>query len=305
MNDTYLLNRPSCGRSISAEEYAASLAAGTCRGGRSTGSGCGQTCNCGCNCECGCNCTCPPVCDCDQSCGCDCGGEGGGLEEGCCCKQSFRTAFRLLLGSEAAAVIDLDQAAFLTDYYLAGAQLLPFNPASPAQDNLTATLTGSLLRLSPDSCDMLEIAAVPFYPTVGVASPLPFTAAQVSLCGLNAVAIQTAQAAPDGDLPSEETTARNFRWLKRTMAGRLAGGRSGCIQCACGDCQEDGECCCAEGILSALAGGSLSRRVSLTAGPLALADVELLGAVGSVLVLAGDATQRIYFVCVNKVQFLG
>ena len=45
--------------------------------------------------------------------------------------------------------------------------------------------------------------------------------------------------------------------------------------------------------------------MSLTAGLLALQNVTLLGTVGNVLVLCNDADERLYFVCVNSVQFVG
>ena len=45
--------------------------------------------------------------------------------------------------------------------------------------------------------------------------------------------------------------------------------------------------------------------MSLVAGLLVLNGVTLLGTVGNVLVLANDADNRLYFVCVNSVQFIG
>ena len=58
-------------------------------------------------------------------------------------------------------------------------------------------------------------------------------------------------------------------------------------------------------LLATLAQNNLSRRVSLVAGLLVLNDVTLLGTVGNVLVLANDNDNRLYFVCVNSVQFIG
>ena len=45
--------------------------------------------------------------------------------------------------------------------------------------------------------------------------------------------------------------------------------------------------------------------LSLTAGPLLLKDVTLLGAIGSALILANDSARRIYYVCAEDVEFLG
>ena len=45
--------------------------------------------------------------------------------------------------------------------------------------------------------------------------------------------------------------------------------------------------------------------MSLTAGLLVLRGAQLLGTVGNVLVLANESSSRLYFVCVNSVQFIG
>ena len=109
-----------------------------------------------------------------------------------------------------------------------------------------------------------------------------------------------------GGEAAEEVTAQNFRRLSAMLAQRINPAGNACGQepcscsCAC-DCQD---CCCAAGLLSTLAQNNLSRRVSLTAGLLVLLNVTLLGAVGNVLVLANDANNRLYFVCVNSVQFI-
>ena len=58
-------------------------------------------------------------------------------------------------------------------------------------------------------------------------------------------------------------------------------------------------------MLDAITGCGSGRDINLTAGPLALLGVELLGTIGNVMVLAGDEAQRIYFVCLNSVAFLG
>ena len=45
--------------------------------------------------------------------------------------------------------------------------------------------------------------------------------------------------------------------------------------------------------------------MTLAAGLLVVRGVQLLGTVGNVLVLANEADDRLYFVCVNSVQFIG
>ena len=267
---------------ISAEEYAASLGGGCPCAGAQTAAASGERTVC---------CTvapAPPVVP--------------QAEEGCCCKQGFRAALGLLCSNEAAELLNFAQAAFVTDSFVAGAALTA--PAAGAQsaDNLGTELSGVFRRFSPCSCDLLDISAVPNYPAVGAATALPFTATQLSICQLTALVIAQQAATAEGDLTAAEVAARNFRRLKRYLSARLNPCASTCNQCACScGCEE---CCCAAGVLAALGGSNLSRRVTLTAGYLALSHVELLGTVGKVMVLASDETARIYFVCAADVAFL-
>ena len=249
------------------------------------------------------------------------------VEEGCCCKQSFRAALALLCDERISSLLDFDTSAFLTGAYSAGAALQRGKPAASepvgqtedgvgtgnkptppkppcscgASDNL-GTLSGSFKRFAPCSCDLLDIDAE-VYTLSGKNSVL--TAQQVNLCQLDAVVIQGAAACAEGDLSAEEVAARNFRCVRSLLAQRLNPCGAPCGQTAC-SCACDGrDCCCAAGLLSTLAQNNLSRRVSLTAGLLTLQDVTLLGTVGNVLVLANDCDNRLYFVCVNSVQFIG
>lgn len=301
MNDIQL-NGPSRGCSISAEEFAAALAASGTSG---TGSACGGT-----------SCACGQDCAGGQSCGgqsCPCGGQQmicccrtipkptpvPEIREGCCCKQSFRAALQLLCDSQIASLVDFDAAVFLTDTYSAGATLNTTVPETTPTDNL-GTPSGSFLRLSSCNCDLLEISATLYMPP---ATSTGATATQVSLCELAAIALQVAQGTAEGDVTAPEATTRNYRCLKQLLSQRLAPCNSRCGECSCKcDCDD---CCCAAGVLSVLADNNLSRKVTLAAGQLVLQGVTLLGTLGNVLVLANDEDQRIYFVCAAKVQFLG
>ncbi len=324
-------NEPSKGYAMSAEEFAA----GTCQ--RPGPQPCPPS-----QPGCGCNPAPPPMpptgCDCGGAIpGCPDGGCGQGpeycqqmicccrpapgpnpqppqVEEGCCCKQSFRAALSLLCDERISSLLDFDIAAFLTGTYAAGTVLTPITPpeegaAAPAAvvptvtpaDNLGVP-TGSFRRFAPCSCALLDISAE-LYTAAGAA--VGFTAAQVNLCELDAVVIQGAAATAEGDLTAEEVAARHFRCVRSLLAQRLSPIGSPCGQTAC-SCACDGrDCCCAAGLLSTLAQNNLSRRVSLTAGLLVLHNVQLLGTVGNVLVLANEANNRLYFVCVNSVQFIG
>ena len=50
---------------------------------------------------------------------------------------------------------------------------------------------------------------------------------------------------------------------------------------------------------------NLSRMATLTAGPLVLQNVTVIGSLGSVLVLADEDTERFYLVCADHVEALG
>ena len=248
------------------------------------------------------------------------------VEEGCCCKQSFRAALSLLCSEQISNLLDFDTAAFITNNYTAGAAVTcgkpkggphgrdceeederkkptPPPPSCPCEgsDNL-GELTGSFRRFALCSCDLLDINARLFN---AEGKCCDFTATQANLCQLDAVVIQGAAACPEGDLTASEVTARNFRCLRNLLAQRLNPCGNPCGQEWCSCACDSRDCCCAAGLLSTLAQNNLSRRVSLAAGLLVLRGVQLLGTVGNVLVLANDCDNRLYFVCVNSVQFIG
>lgn len=347
-------NDPPRGYAMSAEEFAA----GACqRPGTQpcppSKPGCG--CDCGAvpmpsaDCGCGCGGAMPPSapgCP-DNGCGqgpehcqpmiCCCRPAPGPkpqpphVEEGCCCKQSFRAALGLLCDEQISSLLDFDAAAFITGTYTAGAAIKNWKPhgrAAAAQtddeddgcaagtrgkpnppkpcpcgtsDNL-GPLSGSFRRFAPCTCDLLDIDAELYTPA---SKSCAFTASQVSLCELDAVVIQGAAACPKGDLTADEVEARNFRCLRTLLAQRLNPCGDPCDLDCC-SCACDGrDCCCAAGLLATLAQNNLRRRVSLAAGLLLLQNVMLLGSVGNVLVLANETDKRLYFVCVNSVQFIG
>lgn len=331
----FYLNGPAKGYAMSAEEFAA----GTCRSGPQPATP-----------GCGCGGTLPPVTpDCPDGCGqepeycqqmiCCCRPAPAPcphppqVEEGCCCKQSFRAALGLLCDEQISSLLDFDTAAFLTGTYTAGTVLQSGKPHSGAgtdsgaesedvsdgqasadaekrpappipccsNDNL-GSLSGSFRRFSPCSCDLIDIDAE-VYAASG--KSCAFTAGQVNLCELNAVVIQIASAPAEGDLTSGEVADRNFRCVRSLLAQRLNPVGSPCGQPCCSCACDSRDCCCAAGLLSTLAQNNLSRRVSLTAGLLVLKNVALLGTVGNVLVLSNECDNRLYFVCVNSVQFIG
>jgi len=338
----FYMNGPSVGGAMSAEEFAAGTGQRPGTQPCPPTNGCGNTSS---PMSCGCGSASPdcPAGDCGQTgrccqqmiCCCHAmpapAPQPPEVEEGCCCKQSFRAALGLLCDQQISSLLDFDAAAFITNTYTAGTSLTggkpsagkpsaqtdgdtcdgdgtrgrPHPPTPPcssgASDNL-GPLSGRFQRFSPCSCDLLDIDAKLY--TAGGKS-CSFTAAQVSLCELDAVVLQGAKACAEGEWTADEVTARNFRCLRAQLAQRLSPCGSPCGQDWC-SCACDGrDCCCAQGLLATLARNNISRRVSLAAGLLLLTGVTLLGTVGNVLVLANDADNRLYFVCVNSIQFIG
>lgn len=299
--EQYYPNRPSDMGAMTAEEYAATL------GLRNQSD---RDCDCDRKCDCKCDHKCDHKCDCD-SCPTDCSQlvccchpvtpcpKPIEVDEGCCCKESFRAALRLLCDDELTDLLDFDMTAFVTNDYTAGAGVTQTVAEEAPADNLTEPLAGTFRRFSPGTCDLLDISAELF---AAPETATNLTVTQVNLCELVAVIIQLAETEAEGELTAEQVAARNFRRVRRILARSLSP-NDACSDddCTCADCED---CCCAAGLLSALSGSNLSRRVSLAAGPLLLNGLTLLGNVGNVLVLANEEALRFYFVCVTHIQFL-
>lgn len=304
MSQIYL-NSPSTGSAMSAEEFIAQINAEPTFGSTPCGSQQGPGGGSGCGCKgqnSGCPCCQPVICCCQPA---PCPPQPEPVEEdACCCKQSFRAALKLLCNATLASLLDFSAVAFVTDDYLAGSiPQTPVVPGADPADNLADELTGTFRRFSPCSCDLLDVSAS-VYPTDVTSDVSVLTATQMSLCALDALAIQAIEGVAEGDLSADEVAARNFRQIKAILS---AGTTNSCALTGSGGSQDCGgeTCCCSAGLLDALSNGNLSRQVSLVAGPLVLTNVTLLGTVGNVLVLANDTDDRIYFVCVNSVQFIG
>ena len=268
------LNCPSPGGAMSAEEFAAAL------GGRESEDR---------------GCTCRTVCCCHPEPPCP----PAPTDEGCCCKNAFLSALRLLCNPEIAELLDFSATAFFTRDYVAGATVAETVGTTAPADNLVDPLTGVFRRFSPCSRDLLDINAVL---NAAPATATGLTATQINLCELVAVTIQLAATVAEGDLTPEQVAARNLRLVRRALARCL----TGCAPCGSTPCccPTGEDCCCAAGLLNALADNNVSRQVSLAAGPLLLSGVTLVGSMGDVLVLVNETDQRFYFVCVNHVQFL-
>lgn len=219
----------------------------------------------------------------------------------CCCKASMVEALRLLCGTELSNLVDFESFFFLTDALAVGG---PLTVPSSAPDNIGG-LNASFRRFSPCNCDLIDVDGTAYFAIPGTATVALDPVDQLTLCSVKAIAFGLT----DPDCPEECPDAvyrRVVRSIRRAI--RAEGGEtSGCATCDSGatphcDCED---CCCDTGVLTELASRNLSHLATLTAGSLVLQDVTVLGAVGSVLVLANEDQRRIYFVCVSNVEALG
>lgn len=215
----------------------------------------------------------------------------------CCCKASMVEALRLLCGSELAALVDFDAFFFLTDSLAVGS---PLNVPCSKPDNIECP-EASFRRFSPCNCDLIDVDGDAYFAIPGDSCTALEDVEQLSLCSVKAVAFDLND--PECPETCENAVYRRAARLLRRAIRSEDGTTGSCAPCGAHcDCDD---CCCDEGLLTELATRNLSRQVTLTVGPLVLQNVTVLGSVGSVLVLASEEEQRIYFVCVSQVEALG
>lgn len=215
----------------------------------------------------------------------------------CCCKGSMVEALRLLCGENVGSVVDFDTFFFLTDALAVGSSL-----SFPGDDidNISSP-TATLQRFSPGNCTLLDVSGTAYPATIGSDDEVLDNVDQLSLCALKAVAFQIAEANCTREC-GDSNYDRAIRAIRRAI--RAEGGNTG----ACGTCGahcDCDDCCCVDGILNELSARNLSRQVTITAGPLVLQNVTVLGSTGSVLVLASEALSRVYLVCANAIEAIG
>ena len=209
----------------------------------------------------------------------------------------MRDALKLLCSNQVSDLLDFDGFAFLTNNLIVGAQ--PTSMSGGARDNLSA-LTGTFRRFSPCNCDLIDISGTVFTPY-----ETTLEVSQATLCALSAIVFQVDETTTEASTsyPYPDTPEARYRRVRELLQCELQSVSQPCGECQCHcDCTND--CCCAEGVLSALSTLSLNKRATLTAGLLALQNVSVLGTIGNVLVLGNDQTYRFYFVCANQVEFL-
>lgn len=196
----------------------------------------------------------------------------------CGCADDFRTLLGIICGPQLRGLVDFTAFGFITDQFLMGTTLEDPTVGTVPGDNL-AGITGSYVCGSA-GCDAIAASGDLALAAVG-ATPVAVPVTQVALCRLDAIAFSV-----NGD----EDAAANFQTLTQTL-GQLLEPRK--------------NTCCSDTVAGSLLGAAAARSATVTAGPLAVFNAAVLGTLGDVLVLANSTDLRVYFVCADKIAFIG
>ena len=183
------------------------------------------------------------------------------------------------------------------DFVLGSSLNCPASVTTP-YDNLTGPLDGEFVKITPNSCENLEVSGQIYYPnplcTGGTEAPCCaegpyFDADSVRLCGLTAVAFGVAETT---DFPSAEAAYNELAKLfyQATHAGCGPAPTPPAKPTPCDRSSDD------------LAGRGT---VSVTAGPLVVGNASVLGEIGDVVILGNSEDHLFYFVCRSAVGFIG
>lgn len=199
---------------------------------------------------------------------------------GCCCPcaEDFRHALELVCCPQLQGLIDTATFSFITENYVLGTPISAAPAGTTPADNLTAP--AATYVCGGDNCESLTVSGA-LYPTTVDGAALGTVVTQVALCRLNAISFDAA-ATGDG-------TAANFQTISQFLGQRLRP-------------RKPQEC---TSVAEALVSASAVRASTLTAGPLVVQNSAILGKVGDVLVMANSADERFYFICADKVDFMG
>ena len=197
---------------------------------------------------------------------------------GCACADDFRRLLDLLCSPQLRLLVDFASFAFVSDFYVLGSALTAPVAGTAPGDNL-AEPAGTYVCGS-DSCETVTVSGSLYAPdTAG--TPLASTVTQAALCRLKAIAFGAL--AVDGD------AAANFQTISQTLSQILRPQRP----------QECGT------MIDALTSAAAVRTSTVAAGPLVVENSAILGQMGDVLVMANSTDNRFYFLCANKIDYMG
>lgn len=198
----------------------------------------------------------------------------------CPCSEDFRQALDLLCSPRIQPLVDFNTFAFVTGHYVLGSALDTLVAGTAPGDNL-ATPAGSYV-CGGDSCEALTVSGLLFPTEVG-ATALEATVTQVALCRLYAIAFEAAtDAGGDG-------SESNFQSISQILGQLLRPKKPQ-------DCSN---------LADALANAAAVRTSTVTAGPLVVENSTIIGQLGDILVMANSTDNRFYFICANKIDFMG
>ena len=228
---------------------------------------------------------CPPQPQCppqQQQCGqqCQSCNEPQQTQHTCCCPcaEDFRHALELICCPQLQGLIDTATYAFVTDNYVLGTPISAAPDGTAPGDNLTEP--AATYVCGGDNCESLTVSGT-LYPTTVDGAALPTIVTQVALCRLDAIAFGAA-ATGDG-------AAANFQTISQFLGQRLRPKKPQ-------DCTS---------VAEALVSASAVRASTLTTGPLIVQNSAIIGKIGDVLVMANATDERFYFICADKVDFMG
>lgn len=196
----------------------------------------------------------------------------------CPCGEDFRRALELICCPQLQGLVDSATYAFITENFVLGTPLATAPAGTTPADNLTAP--AATYVCGGDNCESLTVSGA-LYPTTVEGAALGTVVTQVALCRLDAISFDVSDTG-DG-------AAANFQTVSQFLGQRLRPRRPQ-------------EC---TSLAEALVSASAVRASTVTAGPLVVQNSAILGKVGDVLVMANATDTRFYFICADKVDFMG
>lgn len=201
-------------------------------------------------------------------------------QRSCCCScgEDFRRALDLICCPQLQGLVDTAAFSFITDNYVLGTPISEAPAGTAPADNLTDP--AATFICGGDNCESLTVSGT-LYPTTVGGAALATIVTQVALCRLLAISFD---AADTGD-----GAEANFQIISQILGQRLRP-------------EKPQEC---TSIVEALTSAAAVRASTLTVGPLIVQNSAILGQVGDVIVMANATDDRFYFICADKVEFMG
>ena len=196
----------------------------------------------------------------------------------CACGEDFRRALDLICSPRLQGLVDTTTFAFITDNYVLGTPIAAAPAGTTPADNLTAP--AATYVCGGDNCESLTVSGT-LYPTTVDGAALATIVTQVALCQLSAISFDASEALDGAEA--------NFQTISQILGQRLRP-------------QKPQEC---TSIVEALTSAAAVRASTLAVGPLVVQNSAILGRVGDVIVMANATDDRFYFICADKVEFMG